>query len=688
MSAEHSVPARPPLSPVDWIILAVVGMTPLATSHFELLPKEIWEHHPFHAVVEGLGSFAAVIVAAAMIMLTRQGDLPRAYVWVICGLIGMGMLDGFHAATHAGHVFVWLHSTATFVGGLLFAAIWLPDSINRRLNVFAIAMLTFAAASVFGIGSILMPDLLPAMKNEDGFSRVAKALNVGGGIGFLAAASYFVFRQGKTRDSMLFANLSLLFGVAGIIFEQSVLWDSNWWLWHILRLAAYAVVLYFFMAIYYRTLLNLHRTHETLERTISEVSQQEEETHRARDQLETILNSTADAIISVDGDGSVTLFNSRAEQLFGYDRDQVISGPASTLFTQSSREQHDRLLADCHSGESTPLGKEHELQGRRASGETFPVALRITEMRYGDERLYVELIQDVTARKQIDSERTRLFDAIRETVNHLTTASVEISASMASQSGGAELQASAVTDTMSAVEEAARTAIESASLAKKVSETARRADDVSKSGRSAIEDTRDSMNTVQEYVESTAENILMLAERAQAIGEIIAAVNDIAEQTNVLALNAAVEASRAGEAGKGFSVVAAEVKSLAQQAKQATQQIRNILSEIQQATNKAVLSTEKGTISVGEASSVVVNAEKTIDDLGTMVSEAARVAAKIVAASSQQSVSMHQVTDSMNEIDHTAQRTLTATRQTATAADDLAALGQRLKELIEGDVSF
>src|SRR5207245_6843068 len=107
-----------------------------------------------------------------------------------------------------------------------------------------------------------------------------------------------------------------------------------------------------------------------------------------------------------------------------------------------------------------------------------------------------------------------------------------------------------------------------------------------------------------EQVESTGENILALAEQAQAISQIISSVNDIAEQTNLLALNAAIEASRAGEHGKGFSVVAAEVKSLADQSKKATAQVRQILGEIQKATNTAVLSTEQVTKGVASAGNV------------------------------------------------------------------------------------
>jgi len=272
MADSNAAATTRPLAIGDWLVMLIVGLVPLVTSQFHLLPTLSWEHHPFHAVVEGLGSFAALIVAAAMVMLSRQGKLPRAHLWVICALIGMGILDGFHAATHAGHVFVWLHSTATLVGGLLFACVWFPDRISRSLDVYFLAGLTAAAATLFAIVSIASPGLLPAMKGEQGFTVAAKALNVGGGVGFLAATAFFVFRQGRTKSSLLFANLSLLFGVAGIIFEQSVLWDGNWWLWHVLRLAAYAVALYVFLDIYYSTLLELQLAHGSLQNKIEERS--------------------------------------------------------------------------------------------------------------------------------------------------------------------------------------------------------------------------------------------------------------------------------------------------------------------------------------------------------------------------------------------------------------------------------
>jgi PAS domain S-box-containing protein len=412
-----------------------------------------------------------------------------------------------------------------------------------------------------------------------------------------------------------------------------------------------------------------------------------EKLHLEEKRTQAILNSTADGILTLNADGTVRSLNASAESLLKY-RESEISGEHITkivpAFKTNGREQAQRFLQP---GDFHRLADEKEVYGVDKHGLHVPIELRVTEMEFSGERLYIATLQDIADRKQAKQERARLFKAIRETVNHLSVASEEISATMQQQYLGTEKQVTAVTQTVASVEEAAQTTQESMQLANEVSETSRRADDVGRSGRTAIEATRVAMNTVRERVESTAESILILAERAQAIAEIISTVNEIAEKTNLLALNAAIEASRAGEAGKGFGVVAAEVKSLAHQAKTSTAQVRAILSEIQQATSAAVLATEQGTESVGDANEVVIKAEQTIDQLGTMVGEAARAAARIVSASQQQVSSMNQITSSMGDIDRTAKQTLLATQQTTKAASDLNVLGSRLTDLLADDAS-
>lgn len=273
---------------------------------------------------------------------------------------------------------------------------------------------------------------------------------------------------------------------------------------------------------------------------------------------------------------------------------------------------------------------------------------------------------------------------LEEAVSALTSASAEILAGTTQQAAGVQEQAAAVTETVSTVEEISQTAESSNDRAKAVAESSLRAVENGVAGRRAVEDTVTVMGDVKTRTESIANSILALAEQAQAIGEIIAVVNNVADQTNILAFNAAIEASRAGEQGKGFGVVATEIKSLAEQSKKATQQVRQILGEIQRATNSAVIATEHGAKTVDEALQTVHQADESIRALTDMVSDAARTATQISASANQQSIGMAQIQRAMRDISDTTAQSLASTRQTEQAARDLDAVGARLAELLRG----
>jgi diguanylate cyclase (GGDEF)-like protein/PAS domain S-box-containing protein len=101
---------------------------------------------------------------------------------------------------------------------------------------------------MFSVGSIVLVDYLPAMLNEDkSFTIWANVLNVVGGVGFFLAALKFIilYRQSYNNDELLFAGHAMLFGIAGVLFVNSTIWDMQWWLWHFLRLFAYIIALYF-----------------------------------------------------------------------------------------------------------------------------------------------------------------------------------------------------------------------------------------------------------------------------------------------------------------------------------------------------------------------------------------------------------------------------------------------------------
>lgn len=291
-------------------------------------------------------------------------------------------------------------------------------------------------------------------------------------------------------------------------------------------------------------------------------------------------------------------------------------------------------------------------------------------------------------RARIESEKAardkveQLLAAVMETANRLASATAEILAGTTQQAAGAQEQASAVSQTVATVDEVLQTAEQSTQRARAVADSSQRASEIGRAGRKAVEESIVVMGAVKEQTETVASNILSLAERAQSIGEIIATVNDIAEQTNLLALNAAIEASRAGEHGKGFGVVAAEVKALAEQSKKATSHVRQILGEIQKGTNGAVMAAEEATKSVNSAIKVVDQAGETIKSLASTISEATQAAGQIAASAGQQAVGMAQIHQAMKNVNQVTNQNLASTRQAERAAQDLNQMGARLKELL------
>jgi methyl-accepting chemotaxis protein len=282
--------------------------------------------------------------------------------------------------------------------------------------------------------------------------------------------------------------------------------------------------------------------------------------------------------------------------------------------------------------------------------------------------------------KRARSRVEGLLQTISETAANLVSATAEILAGTTQQAAGAQEQAAAVAETVTTVNEVVQTSEQAADRARAVAEISNRSLDYSKVGRKVIEETIVHMQTVKTQVESSAESILALAEQAQAIGDIITTVSEIAEQTNLLALNASIEASRAGEHGKGFGVVAAEVKALADQSKKATAQVRQILSDIQRATSSAVMTTEECTKSVNTAAKVIVQAGDSIRSLSDVIDQAAQSAAQIAASAGQQAAGTAQIHLAMKNINQVTNQNLSSTRQVEQAAKDLNLLGGRLRE--------
>jgi len=243
--------------------------------------------------------------------------------------------------------------------------------------------------------------------------------------------------------------------------------------------------------------------------------------------------------------------------------------------------------------------------------------------------------------------------------------------------------ASSISETSTTVEELHQTADLSSKKAKYVMEISQKAVDVSKTGLNSVENAILSMKEIQEQMKLISDSILSLSEKSQLIGEIVSTTENLAEQSNILAINASIEAAKAGEYGKGFSVVAMEVKNLAEQSKSSISRIRTILNDIQKATNRAVLVTENGSKAVDRGTEQSRESRESIHILSSIISEASQASVQISASSNQQLVGTDHVSKAMENIREASQQNETSKRMVEASSKNLKDLSLKLTELVE-----
>ena len=271
---------------------------------------------------------------------------------------------------------------------------------------------------------------------------------------------------------------------------------------------------------------------------------------------------------------------------------------------------------------------------------------------------------------------------IAEAINVLTSSSSQIATTVTQLAAGTEQTAVAVNETTTTAEEVKQAATVSNQKVKRVTEVAQNAVQISKTGENLVNETIEGINRIKGQMEYIAETIIKLSEHNQAISEIIASVDDLAEQSNLLAVNAAIEATKVGEQGKGFIVVANEIKSLAEQSRQATKQVRTILNDIQKSTSTAVMSTEKGSRLVEAVVKQSVGTGDAIKGLTRSIEEASQAVVQISASNQQQLVGMDQVVLAMANIKQATAQNAASTKQVEMTVRSLNEIGQKLKEMV------
>ncbi|MBX3246898.1 MAG: nitrate- and nitrite sensing domain-containing protein [Myxococcales bacterium] len=275
----------------------------------------------------------------------------------------------------------------------------------------------------------------------------------------------------------------------------------------------------------------------------------------------------------------------------------------------------------------------------------------------------------------------RSFTGASDTLQRVVS---QISGFVQQQSASTNQTASSVSETTTTVEEIRKTAETADASSREMSGLAQQSRAASSEALDAVAHGTEAMQQIRAEVESIAQNILELSEKNIQIGEIVQTVNAIAEQSNLLAVNASIEAAKAGEHGRGFSVVAAEVKALAQQSKEATDQIRSILSEIQKSSNAAVMITEQGVKRVEEGAALIEELGRTIQNLSGAIQRNADAASQISLISTQQLAGIEQITEAMRNIGAATTQNVEGARQLEETAGEIHAVSARILQIVRG----
>ncbi|MDG0811043.1 methyl-accepting chemotaxis protein [Cohnella rhizosphaerae] len=308
---------------------------------------------------------------------------------------------------------------------------------------------------------------------------------------------------------------------------------------------------------------------------------------------------------------------------------------------------------------SGPIAKVVELLKRIADGDLR----HTTDIRTKDE---IGILADAANTTVIKLRST--VQSIADSAQNLSAASQEISASTEEVASGSMSQANAaisISELFKDLSSAIHTVAGNTEKAYEISDTTmKKAQD----GGEIIRASVDSMSKVEA-------SMARLEEDSNLIGEIIEVIDDIADQTNLLALNAAIEAARAGEQGRGFAVVADEVRKLAERSTEATKQITGIIKGMQQNTKSSVGA-------VQDCASYSRSTGEAFDGISDLVNKTSHMMSEIAAASEEQSAQTASVLGSVESISNASQQSAAASEETAAAAQSLAVLAEDLQRAV------
>jgi methyl-accepting chemotaxis protein len=290
---------------------------------------------------------------------------------------------------------------------------------------------------------------------------------------------------------------------------------------------------------------------------------------------------------------------------------------------------------------------------------------------------------------QLSANCNLLIDSLRNLIQSIVSRSTQLATAAEQTSTVTAQSTKAIEEQRTQVEQAASATTEMSSTAQSVLLSAndalveiKHADDEAERVKVISGHNRQTIELLASEVESASQVINKLQQDSASIGGILDVIRGIAEQTNLLALNAAIEAARAGEQGRGFAVVADEVRTLASRTQVSTQEIQNMIEVLQTGAEKAVVVMNTGKKQATDCVEQSIQAEQALDTITHAVHEAFDRSSQIATAAEEQSVVAHEISENLESIVTIAEQTTAGSKQTAEASSEVARLAEELQQSV------
>lgn len=325
-----------------------------------------------------------------------------------------------------------------------------------------------------------------------------------------------------------------------------------------------------------------------------------------------------------------------------------------------------------------------ETTARPESGE-YEIAYSAVPMvsRSGEVKGVFEVIVDQSAIKTAQKTMLQVAEEAGVISDRVASAAEELSAQVEQVTRGAEVQQERVGETATSMEEMNATVLE---VARNASEATKQSDNArikATEGAALVDRVIQAINKVNTVAKSLQGDMRHLSERAEAIGGVMTVITDIADQTNLLALNAAIEAARAGEAGRGFAVVADEVRKLAEKTMSATHEVGNSIRDIQQAAETNAEHVDGAARGVAQATQLVSESGEALTKIVSLSTESSHLISGIATAAEQQSATSEEINRAIEDVNTIVKETTDGMVQSADAIQELARMASELKTLLD-----